>query len=296
MRPRLPLDARLTSTPFRVADARAAGVGEGRLRGADLERPFHGVRTARSTDSEHAYAPLLRDGERFSHVSAARLWDVPIPLGLEDVHTTMVGGSRARSRGVVGHRASTGTAVIRAGLPASAPTTLFLELANVLGLHDLVAAGDHLVHDPRILDPRDPRPHLPLADLLAGAARATGRGAPRARAAAALVRAGAESPMETRLRLLARDAGLPEPVLQFELVGGRRRVGWFDLAWPERRLIAEYDGDQHRTSTRQYDRDIERFDAAYDLGWHVVRVRAPGLNARSSDTRDRLRRAYQRSL
>jgi very-short-patch-repair endonuclease len=101
--------------------------------------------------------------------------------------------------------------------------------------------------------------------------------------------------METRLRLLARDAGLPEPTLQFELVDGRRRIGWFDLAWPDRRLIAEYDGDQHRTSARQYDRDIERFDAAHDLGWHVVRVRAPGLIARSSDTRDRLRRAYHRS-
>jgi hypothetical protein len=71
--PRIPLSADLRSAPFAVAAARSAGWGEGRLRGPDLGRPFHGVRTAAATDAEHAYAPRLRDGDRFSHASAARL-------------------------------------------------------------------------------------------------------------------------------------------------------------------------------------------------------------------------------
>jgi hypothetical protein len=84
--------------------------------------------------------------------------------------------------------------------------------------------------------------------------------------------------METRLRLLLAASGLPEPVCGYELRDeGRRSVGWFDLAWPEYRVIAEYDGDGHRVSTEQYDKDITRFDRADELGWKVVRVRSRGV-------------------
>ena len=294
MGPRIPLDPRFLGEPFRVGDARTVGIGEGRLRGRDLARPYFGVRAAAPTDPEHGYAPLLRAGERFSHVSAARLWGVPLPAGLDAVHTTVERGTRARSRGVVGHRSALGSTVTRCGLPVSDPATLFLELATILDDGDLVVVGDHLVREPRILDPADIRPHITLAHLEVAVGAARGRGSVRARTASALVRDGADSPMETRLRLLALEAGLPEPILQFELIGGRQRVGWFDLAWPERRLIAEYDGDQHRTSTRQYDRDIRRFDAAHELGWTVVRVRARGVLVEPDDTRRRLRAAYGR--
>lgn len=98
--------------------------------------------------------------------------------------------------------------------------------------------------------------------------------------------------METRLRLLLQDAGIPEPRCGFELRTRRgRRIGWFDLAWPDRRVIAEYDGDQHRTSTEQYERDIRRFDEAADEGWRVIRVRRAGILRRPSDTVARVRRA-----
>ena len=101
--------------------------------------------------------------------------------------------------------------------------------------------------------------------------------------------------METRLRFVARDAGLPEPVLQHPLDDARGRIGWFDLAWPERRLIAEYDGDGHRTSTWQYERDIERFDRAHAIGWHVLRVRARGVLRDPATTRERLLAAFARA-
>jgi very-short-patch-repair endonuclease len=56
-------------------------------------------------------------------------------------------------------------------------------------------------------------------------------------------------------------------------------------------VIAEYDGDIHRTSTRQYERDIGRFDAAAELGWRVVRVRKRGVLVAPEDTVRRVTRA-----
>ena len=40
------------------------------------------------------------------------------------------------------------------GLPLSDPVTAFIESASILSLDDLVAVGDSLVLDPRVLDPR----------------------------------------------------------------------------------------------------------------------------------------------
>jgi very-short-patch-repair endonuclease len=177
----------------------------------------------------------------------------------------------------------------------SDPTTVFLELATLVGSDALVAVGDHLALEPRVLDPTDARPYV-AADALRAAARRTSiPGSRAARTAAAMVRTASESPMETRLRLLVLAAGLPEPVLQYELHDAVGRVGWFDLAWPAERLIAEYDGDQHRTSRDQYERDIRRFNRATDAGWRVLRVRAQGLLREPEGTRDRLLRAWHTS-
>ncbi len=92
------------------------------------------------------------------------------------------------------------------------------------------------------------------------------------------MRVGVESPRETRLRLLLMRANLPEPVCGYDLRDrGGKRIGWFDLAWPDHRVLGEYDGDQHRISTEQYEKDVRRFDLAADEGWRTIRVRAAGL-------------------
>jgi hypothetical protein len=177
----------------------------------------------------------------------------------------------------------------------SDPITAFLESATVLDLDGLVAVGDHLVLDPRVLDPNEDRPYALLKELRERVNEAHGRGVVRARAAASLVRSGVESPRETALRLMLARAGFPQPECGFELTDGTRRVGFFDLAWPEFKVIAEYDGDQHRESTSQYERDIRRFDAAADIDWRVIRVRKWGLGAGQSDTIARVDRALARA-
>lgn len=265
------------------------------MRTRDLSVPFRGIRTTRQVPAVRAYVPRLRPGDRFSHTTAAQLWGAPLPLGFEDdgqVHVASTSAQRVRASGCIGHESSALPAVERSGLPVSDPAQTVIECATLIGLDDLVAMVDHLVLVPRILDPADPRPHATLAGLAERLAASRGHGVRLARRAVTLAREGVESPMESRLRLLLGRAGLPEPECGYEL---RRRdgsgIGWFDLAWPEHRVIAEYDGDVHRTSSRQYERDIGRFDAASELGWRVIRVRKRGVLLSPQETVRRVRRA-----
>lgn len=283
------------SRPFRVGDARRAGVREGRLRRTDLQRSFHGVRSPLGTDAVLAYVPLLRPGDRFSHTTAAELWGAPLPPWHRGaLHlTASAERGRPRSRGAIGHHGDPGDGVLRAGVPVSSPTVLLRELAPMLTLDQLVAVADYLVLEPRIQVFGDPRSYIGLADLRAGLQAIGGRGVRPARAAAELAREGVESPTETDLRLLAARAGLPEPICGAEVRDAAgRRIGWFDLVWPEWRVIAEYDGDQHRTSTAQYEKDIDRFDRASAADWSVIRVRRHGLYSDPETTRRRLLAAF----
>jgi hypothetical protein len=143
-----------------------------------------------------------------------------------------------------------------------------------------------------VLEPHDPRPFGSLTELREAAAASHGPGVRRARAAAALIRQGAESRPETLLRLVCARAGLPEPECGAAVADARgSHIGWFDLVWRDFRTIAEYDGDQHRTSARQYDRDITRFDLASDAAYRVIRVRSRGLFQTPSTTTERIRAA-----
>jgi hypothetical protein len=296
MRRPTPLNPALTARAFSTREAGGFGVGRGRLAGSDLARPFHGIRTLGDHSRLASYAPRLRGGNRFSHTAAAELWDAPLPRRLEGViHVTATGGlAKPRSRGIVGHRSQFGTIAERRGLPASDAATMFVELAGLLDVRELVAVGDYLIHTPRVLDPHDVRPHSTMDELRAAIERHAARGTATARRALHRVRQGVESPTETELRLMLEDAGLPRPECGYQLHDSRgRSIGWFDLAWPAWRAIAEYDGDQHRTSTQQYDRDIRRFDAAAEEDWRVVRVRAAGLR-HPTDTVERVERALVR--
>jgi hypothetical protein len=240
-----------------------------------------------------AYAPLLRPGDRFSHTTAALLWGAPVRRAFEDdVHVSAAIAQRPRARGCLGHVTSAAGHVRRQALPVSDPAQTIVECATLMTLDELVQLCDYFVLDPHQLDPRDLRPYIPRTELGERLHALHGLGVRAARRAYDLSRDGVESPMETGLRLLVRRAGLPEPVCGYELLRPNgSRVGWFDLAWPDRRVIAEYDGDQHRTSTHQYERDIRRFDEAADLGWRVVRVRLRGIGTARAETIARVKRA-----
>lgn len=98
-------------------------------------------------------------------------------------------------------------------------------------------------------------------------------------------------PKETWLRLLIVRAGLPTPETQIPVVMHYRTVAVLDMGWDRFKVAVEYDGDQHRTSRRQYVRDIRRLHALEECGWIVVRVVAED---RPAAVIDRVREALRR--
>jgi len=69
------------------------------------------------------------------------------------------------------------------------------------------------------------------------------RGAVRARRGLAEADGRSGSPLETRIRLICADAGIPPEELQYVITDSAGRVlAIADLAWPSRRLLVEADG------------------------------------------------------
>ena len=110
---------------------------------------------------------------------------------------------------------------------------------------------------------------------LADAAR--GPGSARAQTACGLADGLAQSPQETRLRLLMARGGLPPPVAQFVVRIDGRSVARVDFAWPEPRLAVEYDGLWH-AEAGQFTRDRQRLNRLQAAGWRVVFVTAADLH------------------
>jgi hypothetical protein len=198
--------------------------------------------------------------------------------------------------GVAGHHvwAECARVVQRFGFPISDPVTTWIALAALLSHEDLVAAADHLILEPAKQDIQDPRPYCTLAQLHVASANFNGRGARCAAQAVADARQGAESRPETLLRLLLAKTRLPEPALNQDIYDAQGKwLGRPDMSWSRWRTIVEYDGDQHRTSAAQYEKDIGRIDGFIEEGWRVVRVRKRGLFVSPLDTVARITRALR---
>jgi hypothetical protein len=96
-----------------------------------------------------------------------------------------------------------------------------------------------------------------------------------------LVDGGAESPQETRTRLLLVDAGLPPPRTQIPVTDACGfLLARIDMGWDDWLVGVEYDGVQHWTDPRQRTRDIDRLAELEDLGWTIVRVNSDMLRYR----------------
>ncbi|OBH63873.1 endonuclease domain-containing protein [Mycobacterium sp. E2479] len=149
------------------------------------------------------------------------------------------------------------------GLPVTSLVRTAFDLARQLPSAEAVARLDALMR----AAPFSAEDVLLLAKRHRGA-----RGLHQLRTVLPLVDAGAASPKETWLRLLIVGAGLPKPETQIPVVMHYRTVALLDMGWDRFKVAVEYDGDQHRTSRRQYVRDIRRLDALADCGWVVVRV------------------------
>ncbi len=251
--------------PFTRQQANDAGLSWRDLRGPEFRRLFRNVyvsaalvpgtelmaRAARKLVGEQACA---------SHHTAALLWGGVVPHS-SDVHITVpVGCVRHRSQGLQVHAADR-TSVCHHGQLVTTPSATFVDLGRYLELIDLVVLGDSLVKA-GVTTPEE---------LIETARTATGRGVRTVRRAAAYVRVGVDSPMETRARLLMVLAGLPEPVVNYVMRDDsgvvRRRL---DLSYPQFRLAIEYDGRQHAENSAQWQGDVRRREDLDGQGWRLM--------------------------
>ena len=288
---------------FSSAEARALGASKGRLEASDLTTPFRGSRMlAVAAPSVRqlamAYATRMPPGQFFSHATAAVLNGAPLPAAMETdprLHVaTVAGGSRPRSRGVVGHvvdASRTGTLII-GGVPMTDAATTWCQLGAMLGVDDLVAVGDFLVTGRRKLGgPPPAATHDTLARAVELHRGSTGVAV--LREALPLLRVGPLSRRESLLRRRIVRAGLPEPEVAF-VVRDARLAGFeptVDLAYPAYRVAIEYEGDHHRAPL-QFRRDIRRYERLQDVGWVVIRVSAidvpDGESAGSEESIERI--------
>ena len=281
-----PLPDELGPGPFSTAEALRLGVPPQRLTRSDLVHPTRGARAAVAPSSllerARAYQVALPGQRAFSHLTAAVLWGLPLPRGLEDAASAVdaplhvmarTSDGMARRRGVVGHRGLEWRAV-------ASPPGLGLRVVDVpdtwcdlgelrrglLSLTDLVVAGDAAV---AILDARAGRAVGLAALREALRHRNRPRGAVALRQALSQVRAGVRSPMESRARLMFVSAGFPEPEVNAPLTSSSGEwLGEGDLVWRPQRLVGEYQGEHHAARRRRSE-DAFRRALVEDHGWRL---------------------------
>lgn len=307
---------------FRVGDARRRGVSARRLDHGDLSRPFHGVRTSLPVDDvlrdgapdfgerdraaaislARAYSARMTEHEFFSHLTAARIWGVPLPWRRDSsIHVGVFAPHRLpRASGVRGHELKRELARIvvhpATGLLVTDPASTWASLGAVLrDPYDLVAAGDGFVRIPRMPAgfTKDLPPALVSVEELERAVHAGRRvGRPALRLALPRIRTGAASRPETWMRLVLVDAGLPEPALDHDIFDeGGRFLGCVDAAYSSARVALEYEGEHHLTDRETWYRDIRKHDRVTAAGWRVVRATSADVFRAPAAFAARVRRA-----
>lgn len=185
-----------------------------------------------------ATLPHLAPGWVLSHASAAVVLGLPVwgqDLGRVHVSRNGSGGGRL-TRGVHRHVSPLGEDEITVvdGIRVTTPARTVTDVARAVPFEQAVVVADAALA----------MPLLDRTTLLAAQARAElWRGAAQALRAIRFADGGARSPGESRSRVAMHRAGLPPPLLQYEiLTADGTFVGCVDFAWPHLRTVGEFDG------------------------------------------------------
>lgn len=261
---------------FRGSTQVAAGlVTRSQLRSSAWQRLFADVYACATVQVRHdlrarAVGSLLLPTGVICGRSAAVLWGVPLAGPDDDVECTIRPEVRAGAmRGVSLNRRSLhpDEVVVRRGVRVTSPTRTALDLARVSPEEEAVVCLDRLVRAGLV----------PLDALRSAAAALTGVGCRQVRRAVSLADGLAESPQETRVRLLLRSSPLPPPVAQHTVrTAGGCFVARVDFAWPDRKVALEYEGVWHGEA-QHVGRDRRRLNALTAEGWTVLFVTAADL-------------------
>ena len=184
--------------------------------------------------------------------------DVTIPksIGVTTRSGMVVRRSRLRPDEVVERNGFRVTTIVRT----------LLDLSHRLTLTDSVMVADMALHAQLVT----------REALMWSLGGYTGtRGVKALRRVAAHAEPAAESPMETRLRMLLVLAGLPRPQAQVPIYGGTGEfLGRPDLYYSSKRLAVEYDGAIHRDKLVE---DNRRQNRLVDAGVRLLRFTASDI-------------------
>jgi very-short-patch-repair endonuclease len=257
---------------FRGSLACAAGlVTRARLRGPRFVRVFPDV-YVRAGDGppelalRSAAAYRLVEGRGvLSGYSAALLLGADCAPGPDvPAEVTVPGGGQRAHPGLRVHRdrLDPGEIATAGGVRCTSAVRTAYDLARQDDLVEAVVAVDRLSNVHR----------FPPDLLLNFAVRYRGsRGNDRVPVVLAEASPYAGSPMESRLRMVIVNAGLPRPRVQWPVQDvPHRTVVWLDLAYPELDIGIEYEGEVH-TAPERVRRDVDRYTRLVDRGWRMYR-------------------------
>jgi very-short-patch-repair endonuclease len=158
------------------------------------------------------------------------------------------------------------------GIPATTPARTAFDLGRRKALTSALIRVDALANRTNVKPP----------DVELLVQRHPGvRGLVQLRQVLRLMDAGAESPQETRTRLLLVRSGLPKPETQICVMNRfDYPVARVDMGYRELKVAVEFDGAQHWTDPLQRTADIDRYAELGALGWRIVRVSSDLLRYR----------------
>jgi hypothetical protein len=260
----------LRKGPFTTAEARVVGVTRDQLRGAAYCRLGAGLyRWVGLKETPQlmlrAVARRLPDGAAFSGRTALWLHGLDVePCDPIEVTIPEPFGASRRVGATVHRTALTRAEIVhRRDLPTTSALRTVVDLGGRAPLTEGVVAADQALHA-ELVTTAQLRTYIAEHPLSKGIARL--------RRVVALAEPLAESPMETRLRMLLLLAGLPRPEVQVSLYD---EEGQFlarpDLLYRVQRLAIEYDGDNHRDRLVE---DNRRQNGLLAAGFRLLRFTA----------------------
>jgi predicted transcriptional regulator of viral defense system len=257
----------LAGRPFTIAMAAEVGVSPAQLRGKAYRLVFRGVyveaTVADSRDLRFSAARLVIP-DRGVACGWTAAWLHGVDVRRRDDVTVHVGfpkGKRIRPRAGIDICQETldpADVVEIGGVRVTTPVRTAFDCLRWLYYVDGVVVADALTHAGHV--------HIDkLRSYFASKRRLRNLRIGERRLA--LVDPKSESPMETRLRLLLIEGGLPTPESQWNVYDdGGMHVGRLDLAYVAAKVAVEYDGAEHWKQRRDDDR---RRAALRALGWDV---------------------------
>ena len=261
---------------FVGSHAVAEGAVSRRQLQSGLYRPLlHNVYADPALTADHqlharAAALVMPEDAALGGRSAATWFGAPFAAPIEPVVVLVPPSSAWRGpRGVRVHRTEIAAADLTTVdfVRVTTPARTAWEVATLESAANAVAMLDGMVR----------AGHLSTSDLrgMQDAAPRRWRGT-RVTTVVPLVDGRSQSPPESWVRVACARAGLPAPTPQFVVIEGGEFLGCVDLAWPEARLIVEYEGAHHFEGL-QISRDDERYRSLIAAGWRVIRLSAADL-------------------